>query len=322
MERLALYRLPVRTDQTVSLGAFSSLLPGNFREIALQPQNLCVGAVFDGKACGIALIELHTRPYLRWVYVDPHARCCGLGTHLLRGLLGEAKHMGSGIGVHCVFTLDMAESGRVPGILERAGFTRPEPVSTEVSAPLGSIRMPKTLPSAADAGAPGDSGGTESSGAPGVLGVSELSGTGRILPLHACPESVRRRYEQDIMTGTLPHYVNIREATHPVPSCCLVAIRDDLPAGVLLCEEQAGCLHVRGLHVREPYRKTGVMPELVAAALTAARSLYGGTTLVTLSAINQASLELCHRLFPADCMKKRTEYHSVYEFSDPSSEQG
>ena len=93
MERLQLIRLPVIQDSEMTLGVFAQYIPANHRSTAFASESICVGVSFDGAACGAALCSPEGgKLYLRWIMVDPQARYCGVGTYLLRGLLGLARH--------------------------------------------------------------------------------------------------------------------------------------------------------------------------------------------------------------------------------------
>ena len=134
--------------QRLSLGligphdsAFLQYVPGNFRPLLGQEGTVCVGAVFDGQACAAALAQesRYGTYYLRYIFVDPKARLCGLGTYLLRGLLGQVRTRG-GQEVKAVYSPGMLENEtQILGILERAGFSHPEPAATGFSTRLGDI---------------------------------------------------------------------------------------------------------------------------------------------------------------------------------------
>lgn len=121
--------------------AFAQYVPGNLRPLLGREDTVCVGAVYEGMACGAALAELERGGscYLRYLFVDPAARLCGLGTYLLRGLMGKARELGA-CQVKALYTPSMLErKDQSMGVLERAGFSRPKPVATQFSAWLGDI---------------------------------------------------------------------------------------------------------------------------------------------------------------------------------------
>lgn len=128
---------------------FLQYIPGNLQPLLGRPETVCVGAVFRGFACGIALAEETGggEYHLRYLFVDPASRLCGLGTHLLRGLLGLLRHLGAQV-VKAIYTPSMlVGGGQRLGVLERAGFSPLKPISTAFSVPLESIRRPEvTLP--------------------------------------------------------------------------------------------------------------------------------------------------------------------------------
>ena len=122
-------------------GAFRQYIPGNLRPLVGREDTVCVGAAYGAAACGAALAQRDRRDGydLRYIFIDPSARLCGLGTYLLRGLLGQLRARGARQ-VRAIYTPGMLEGGgQTLGILERAGFSAPEPVSTGFSTRLGDI---------------------------------------------------------------------------------------------------------------------------------------------------------------------------------------
>src|SRR5699024_8926404 len=77
--------------------AFLQYIPGNLRPLLGQDDIVCVGAVYGVHACGAALAQRDQRGVydLRYIFIDPAVRLCGLGTYLLRGLLGQLRAMGT-----------------------------------------------------------------------------------------------------------------------------------------------------------------------------------------------------------------------------------
>ena len=144
MEQLRLYLIGPEDR------AFFQYIPGNFRGLLGRDDTVCVGAVCGSAACGAAIAQREQGGglcYLRYIFVDPKARLCGLGTYLLRGLLGQLRSRGAQE-VQAIFSPSMLESGgQTLGILERAGFSRPKPVSTGFSTRLGDIPDVKYGPS-------------------------------------------------------------------------------------------------------------------------------------------------------------------------------
>ena len=130
--------------------AFLQYIPASLQPLLDRPATVCVGAVYDGAACGAALAEKCPEGYyLRYVFIDPAARLCGLGTYLVRGLLGQVAARGAGE-LAAVYTPEMIQGeGRTLGILTRAGFSRPAPFATSFSTRLGDIPPVKAdLPAA------------------------------------------------------------------------------------------------------------------------------------------------------------------------------
>ena len=83
MERLTLWLVGPEDK------AFSQYIPENFRAMLGRDDTVCVGAAYGTSACGAALAQREQGGdyCLRYIFVDPKARLCGLGTYLLRGLL-------------------------------------------------------------------------------------------------------------------------------------------------------------------------------------------------------------------------------------------
>ena len=248
--------------------AFSQYIPGSFRHLLAEPETVCVGAVFEGLACGAALAQWERSGayYLRYVYVDPKARLCGLGTYLLRGLLGQVKARG-GREVKAVYSPSMLEGGRQTlGILERAGFSPPEPVSTGFSARLGDIPDVK--------------------GDPGA-GMTVYS-------LKEAPAPLLEALGQ--LEMDLPGYACLDELDDPSPELTMVYAAGEEPAGVFLVERKKEGLHIAGTNILEPYRGGGGAGAMIARAIRAARALYPPDTLVWTSTLNAQSFAMCSKL--------------------------
>ena len=268
---------------------FLQYLPGNFRHLPGRDEAVCVGAVYQGMACGAALAE-ETAPgvyYLRYLFIDPRARLCGLGTYLLRGLLGELDGRGA-FEVKAVYTPGMLEEGRQTlGVLERAGFTAPKPISTAFSVRLGDIRIPEAeLPQGAE-----------------VYTADEM------------PDALIDAYEALLLRNALPAFVDPGELGSPQADLTSVCAVDGQLAGILLVDRQEQALCVAGLYVMEAHRKGFVTPALIANSIGSALALYPPETEVIVSAINRQSFALCDRLFRRNSTThKETELLSVYRF--------
>ena len=283
MEELSLVQ--VRETDT----PFLQYLPGNFRPLVGGEEIVCVGAVYRGLACGAALAE-ETGPgeyYLRYIFVDPKARLCGLGTYLLRGLLGQLAESGARE-IKALYSPSMLESGRQTlGILERAGFSAPKPVSTAFSVRLGDICCPELkLPEGM-----------------GVYPVAEL------------PDALIDAYEELVLSGSLPYFVDPESAKFPsAEMSCICAVHGEI-AGVILIDRQEDTLFVSGLYVQESYRKGYAAVALISRCVREARRLCPPETEVFTSAINRESFAICDKLFRRNSTThKETELLSVYQF--------
>ena len=104
MEELTLVRVREAEEP------FSQYLPKNFHPLLSREDNLCVGAVYKGMACAAALAEAADfgEYHLRYIFVDPAARLCGLGTYLLNGLIGQLQKMGA-VRLKAIYTPKMVE---------------------------------------------------------------------------------------------------------------------------------------------------------------------------------------------------------------------
>ena len=92
--------------------AFHPYVPGNLRPLLGREGTVCVGAAYGAAACGAALAQRDRGGGydLRYICVDPAARLCGLGTYLLRGLLGQLRTQGARE-VRAIYTPGMLEGG-------------------------------------------------------------------------------------------------------------------------------------------------------------------------------------------------------------------
>ena len=142
MERLSL-RLVGPGDR-----AFQQYIPGNLRSLLGRDDTVCVGAVYEAASCGAALAQREQwgdSYELRYIFVDPRARLCGLGTYLLRGLLGQLRARGARE-VRAVYSAGMLENGgQRLGILERAGFPVVENAALEHEADVMGQRVSSGL---------------------------------------------------------------------------------------------------------------------------------------------------------------------------------
>lgn len=283
MEELRLVK--VRETDT----SFLQYLPGNFRPLLGGEGTVCVGVIYQGLACGAALAE-ETAPgeyYLRYIFVDPKVRLCGLGTYLLRGLLGQLAQPGARE-IKAIYAPSMLESGRQTlGILERAGFSAPKPVSTAFSVRLGDIRCPEVkLPEGMV-----------------VYTAEEL------------PELLMDAYEKLMRSDILPDFVDASMVNYPSAAMSSFCAVDGVLTGILLVERQENALSVAGLYVLEPFRKGYTAAALIGRSVLEARKLCPLETEVFTSAINRESFALCDKLFRrSSTTHKETELLSVYQF--------
>lgn len=269
--------------------AFSQYIPGNFRPLLGQEGTVCVGAVFDHLACGAALSQKsrYGTYYLRYIFVDPKARLCGLGTYLLRGLLGQIQAQG-GREVKAVYSPSMLEDGKqMLGILERAGFSHPEPFSTGFSTCLGDIpdvqvSLPREL---------------------AVYSALDL------------PEAAQKAYLALLETGDLPDFADTRELEHPWEELCSFCTVNGALAGVFLIDRKEEGCHVAGLYVLPAFRRGRTAAALIARSIRAAKQTLPPTTPVWTSAIDRNAYSICEKLLRlGNRAEKETELCSVYRF--------
>lgn len=282
MEALTLLR--VREEHS----PFSPYLPENLRPLAARPEGVCVGAVFRGMACGAALAEYSQTGdwYLRYLFVDPAARRCGLGSYLLRGLLGLLRDMGAWR-VTAVYTPSMLEErGQRLTVLERAGFAPARPMATSFWAPLGELKP---------------------TGLPLPEGVAVYTGA-------ELPRWLEQTYQSWLDEGRLPPFADA--GTMPGLSLLLssfCAMRGEL-AGLLLVEERGMDLAVAGLYVAEGMRRGRTAAALMDKSLTEARRHRPPETEVWVSALNREAFALCDRLFGGRSAGRReTEMIAIWK---------
>lgn len=282
MERLTL--------QMVGTGdsAFLQYVPGNFRPLLQREETVCVGAVFDGRACGAALAQWDQGDYyLRYIFVDPKARLCGLGTYLIQGLLGQIRARG-GEQVRAVYAPSMLEDGRQTlGILERAGFSRPEPISTGFSARLGDIPDVNMPP------------------VPGL----------EVYSLQEAPGAVREAYRALLWKGELPDFAHMEALERPWPELSSFCTVDGQLSGLFLIDRKGEGCHLAGLYVLPEFRGGRTTAALLARSIRAAKASLPLETEVWTSAINRNAFSLCEKLLRLGSQSmKETEFCSVYHF--------
>lgn len=269
--------------------AFFQYVPGNFRSMVGQKDTVCVGAAFDGLACGAALAQ-ETGPgtyYLRYIFVDPKARLCGLGTYLLEGLLGQIRARG-GREVKAVYSPGMLEEGKQTlGILERAGFSPSEPFSTGFSTRLGDIPQ-ISIP---------------------------LSRELAVYSALDAPEEVQDAYQALLETGALPPFADAGELKGPWGELSSFStVKGELSGLFLIDRKGEGC-HLAGLYVLPGFRGGRTAAALIARSLQAAKELLPPDTPVWASAIDRNAYSLCEKLLRlGDRAEKETELCAVYTF--------
>lgn len=269
--------------------AFSQYVPGNFRPLLGQGGTVCVGAAYGRAACGAALAQQDRwGTYdLRYIFVDPKARLCGLGTYLLRGLLGQIQSRG-GTQVRALYSPSMLEDGRQTlGILERAGFSRPEPVSTGFSTRLGDIPDLRITPP------------------PELAVYSALE----------APEGVQGAYLALLEAGALPGFADAEELVHPWGELSSFCTENGTLSGWFLIDHKGEGCHLAGLYVPPEFRGGRTAAALIARSIRAAKAMLPPETEVWTSAIDRNAFSLCDKLLRlGDGAVKETEFCAVYTF--------
>lgn len=267
---------------------FLQYLPQNLHKLLSDPHAVCIGAVFRNTACGVALAE-RTGPdecYVRYIYVDPAVRFCGLGTYLLRGLLGQLQLTGVST-VKAVYSNSMLEPGmQTLHIFTRAGFSPPRPISTSFSTCLNELTMPEIrIPDNVE-----------------LYTANQLS------------DILWATYEILLEIGQFSSIVDIRMLNDPCLQTSVFCCVDGRLIGVLLVDKRDDALHVAGVHVQREFRWTRVAALMIQKAIQEAKTFYTPQTEVTVSTINKDAYALCEKLFPPASMEKETEYLATYQF--------
>lgn len=283
MERLTLWLVGPEP------GAFSQYIPGNFRALLGREDTVCVGAVYGAAACGAALAQQEQGDSycLRYIFVDPRARLCGLGTYLLRGLLGQLRIQGARE-VRAVYSPSMLEDGRQTlSILKRAGFSRPKPAATSFSTRLGDIPDVDLAPS------------------------TELE----VYSALDAPKEVRDAYLSLLKAGELPDFANMNGLTRPWGELSSFCTERGALSGALLIDHKGEGCHLAGLYVLPEFRGGRTAAALIARSIQAARALLPPETEVWASAIDRNAFSLCNKLLRrGDRAVKETELCAVYVF--------
>ena len=269
--------------------AFLQYIPACFHPLLDQEGTVCVGAVYNGASCGVALAERYTwgKYYLRYIFVDPKARLCGLGTYLLRGLLGRLQGKGAKW-VKAVYDPSMLEGERqILGILERAGFSQPEPISTNFSTRLGDIPeldipLPPSMAvySAADA-----------------------------------PPEVQEAYIDLLEGKDLPAYADVRGMEGVSAELCSFCAVEGKLSGIFLIGRKADGICLEGLYVLPAFRGGRTAVALISRSIRAGKAILPPETEVWTSAISRESFSLCDKLLRLGSRaKKETEFSCIYQF--------
>lgn len=269
--------------------AFLQYIPGNFRPLLEKEGTVCVGAVYGASACGAALAQPAggDEYYLRYIFVDPKARLCGLGTYLLRGLLGQIKARG-GKAVKAVYSPSMLEGEKQTlGILERAGFSRPEPFATGFTTCLGDI------PDVNLASHP-------------ELAVYSALDT---------PEPVRDAYLNLLRSGELPDFADMEKLERPWEELSCFCTEKGVLSGIFLLDYKGEGCHLAGLYILPGFRGGRTAAALIARTIRAAKALLPPETPVWTSAIDRNAYSMCDKLLRlGDRAEKETELSCVYMF--------
>ena len=219
--------------------------------------------------------------------MDPKARLYGLGTYLLRGLLGQIRDRG-GAQVRAVYSSDMLEDGRQSlGILERAGFSRPEPAATGFSTRLGDIPDVNLAPH------------------PELAVYSALD----------TPETVQDAYLELLDAGELPDFADMEDLVRPWGELSSFCTENGTLSGWFLIDRKGEGCHLAGLYVLPAYRGGWTASALIARSIRAAKAILPPETEVWTSAIDRNAFSLCDKLLRrGDRAVKETEFRSVYTF--------
>ena len=283
MERLTLWLVGPEDK------AFSQYIPENFRAMLGRDDTVCVGAAYGTSACGAALAQREQGGdcCLRYIFVDPKARLCGLGTYLLRGLLGQLCARGARE-VKAIYSPSMLENGKQTlGILERAGFSRPKAVSTSFSTQLGDIPDVKFSPS------------------PGLT----------VYSVQDSPAAVQDSYLSMLDAGELPDFADMNRLTRPWGELSSFCVEQDTLSGVFLIDHRGEGCHLAGLYVLPEFRGGRTAAALIARSIGAARTILPPETEVWASAIDRNAFSLCDRLLLwGNRAVRETEFCAVYSF--------
>ena len=254
-----------------------------------RDDTVCVGAAYGTSACGAALAQREQGGdyCLRYIFVDPKARLCGLGTYLLRGLLGQLCARGARE-VKAIYSPSMLENGKQTlGILERAGFSRPKAVSTSFSTQLGDIPDVSVPPS------------------PSLAVYSVLD----------APPEVQNAYQVLLGSGALPDFANLAYLTHPWKELSSFCMENGALSGIFLIDRKGEGCHLAGLYVLPAFRGGRTAAALLAQSIRTAKAILPPETEVWASAIDRNAFSLCDKLLlRGNRAVKETELCSIYRF--------
>jgi GNAT superfamily N-acetyltransferase len=284
LEKLSLVRvIPQNSRQ------FIQYIPGNMHKLVENPDNICVGAVYERYSCAAALAEkANGQFYLVSIFVDPQARRCGLGTYLLRGITGEVKKTEVN-SLKFIYSPSMLEGGMLSGIFKRAGFRINDPIATSFSVRFGELKAP----------------GFSQRGFPGV----------EIMRLSALPDRLMKKYIADADDGLIPPHADIRTAQGEVLNfCTLACVVGGKLAGVIINTRTQGEILVRSLYVYEAFRRKAITGLLIGSAIREATKVISKDDVVRITPISTVSYALCEKFLERKYFLKETEFLAGYIF--------
>ena len=264
-------------------------IPGNLHALLGREDTVCVGAVYGTTACGAALAqrEMGNHYNLLYIFVDPKARLCGLGTYLLRGLLGQLRSRGAQevTAIYCPSMLE--HGGQTLGILERAGFSRSKAAATGFSTRLGNIPDVTLSP------------------APGLA----------VYHLLDSPKEVLDAYHSLLHAGNLPDFADTEYLTRPWKELSCFCTQDGALSGIFLIDRKGEGCHLAGLYILPGFRGGRTAAALISRSIQTAKALLPPETEVWTSAIDRNAFSLCSKLlFKGERAEKETEFRAVYSF--------
>lgn len=265
---------------------FMQYVPKNMRRLVGSSQNLCLGAVHQGRACGAVICEkVQQELYIRYVFVDPSMRNKGCGTALIKGVLEKSKKKEI-TSVLAVYSEDMfdSRSHHHMGILLQAGMPKAKIFATGFQVQLGDIIVPQVKPK------------------------DEIK-------LYSAPE-MTEELAQDFLEkanrGDFPVFADTRNTQYPIYELCIYATVRGAIVGVIVMEHRDDGLLVKGLSVLEEHQYQGVAVHLIGRALKDAKEIYPQDKIVYVSSITPEMDCICRKLFGKKSMVEMVEYLVEY----------